>query len=227
MQFTLGRVSDRGAVRLLVTALAMSSFVAAQTSFAPLGAAPVKSSLCSSEQLAVIEQLTFRQRACWYGAQLVSPWAGVRAAFSSGMGQWNNAPYMKHEDADDFGHRFAVYYVKRSARDSGELIAGYLNREDPRPHLSGERSSRKRIRSALSSVLITRSDEGGRPALAPIAGSLASGFAGAASYRHTGTDYALRGASITYCSYFGRALYHEFQPDISFFVHRMLHKERD
>ncbi len=206
--------------------LALAGPLAAQTAFAPLPAG--NPSLCNQEQLLAARQLTFRQRACWYGSQMVSPWGLVRAGVSSGFGQWWNKPYMRHEDGDDYMHRFAVNYVRRTARESGELMAGYLNHEDPRPHVSGETSPGKRIRSALFSVLITKNDEGGgRPALAPIVGSLGSGFAGTACYReHTGADYALRAASVTYASYFGKALYQEFRPDISFFVNRMLHKRR-
>ncbi|HTU47012.1 MAG TPA: hypothetical protein VMF91_18265 [Bryobacteraceae bacterium] len=215
-------------VRLTLAVLAVASLAAAQIPFTPVSASPDKLSLCSSLQLVAAKQLTFRQRACWYGSELASPWAAVRAGFSSGLGQWWNDPYMKREDADDYAHRFAVYYVKRNARETGELIAGYFNHEDPRSHPSGETAFKKRIHSALASVLITRDDAGSRPALGPIAGSLGSAFAGAACYReHTGAEYALRGAGITYSSYFGKALYQEFRPDISSLVTRMLHKRGD
>jgi hypothetical protein len=223
-QVLLPLLSDRP-VRLALMLLAVAGSAAAQITLAPVSPSPGKLSLCNSGQFAVAKQLTFVQRACWYGSELVSPWAAVRAGFSSGLSQWWNDPYVKGQDGDDYAHRFAVYYVKRSARDTGELIAGYLNHEDPRFHPSGERAAKKRIRSALLSVLVTRGDEGNRPALAPIAGSLGSAFAGAACYReHTGAEYALRGAGVTYASYFGKALYQEFRPDISLFVSRMLHR---
>jgi hypothetical protein len=199
--------------------------LSAQITLAPVNPSLGKLSLCNSEQLFAAKKLTFGQRACWYGSNLISPWAAVRAGFSSGLGQWWNDPYVKRQDADDYAHRFAVYYAKRSARDMGELLAGYLNHEDPRFHPSGETSSKKRIRSALLSVLITRDDAGSRPALAPIAGSLGSAFAGAACYReHTAAEYALRGAGVTYGSYFGKALYQEFRPDISSLIIRIRHK---
>lgn len=107
----------------------------------------------------------------------------------------------------------------------GELLAGYLDHEDPRFHPSGETPLKKRIRSALLSVLVTRDDAGGRPALAPIAGSLGSAFAEAACYReHTAAEYALRGAGVTYGSYFGKALYQEFRPDLTSLITRIRHK---
>jgi hypothetical protein len=144
------------------------------------------------------------------------------------MGQWENKPYVEGQNADDYAHRFAVYYAMRSARVSGELIAGYFNHEDPRFHPSDETTYKKRIKSALFSVLVVRGDEGSRPALGPILGSLGSGFTGAAMYReHTGTEYALRNAALCYGGYFGKALYEEFRPDISSFVKRMMHKKPD
>ena len=216
------------AARLTLIVLAAAGSLAAQATFPLLSGSPGRLSLCNSEQLALARQLTFAQRACWHGSEMLSPWAAVRAAFSSGIGQWQNDPYVKGQDADDYAHRFAVYYAKRGARETGELIAGYLNHEDPRSHPSGETTYRKRIRSALLSVLVTRGDEGNRPALAPILGSLGSGFAGTALYReHTGPEYGLRASGITYGGYFGKALYQEFRPDITFFFSRMLHKRRD
>lgn len=171
-------------------------------------------------------QLTFRQRACWYGFKLLSPGAAAHAAFSSGIGQWRNAPYVRSQDADDYTHRFAAYYIRTSARDTGELLAGYLNHEDPRPRASTETAFGKRVRTALLSVLIVRGEENDRPALAPIVGSLASGFAGAACYRErTRAGYAFEGAGVSYSGYFGRALYQEFRPDLRFLARRMLHKQ--
>lgn len=219
---------DYGAVRLLFALLAAAGPIAAQAGFPLSGRSPGKLSFCNSEQLEAAKQLTIRQRVCWHASDLLSPWAAVRAGFSSGIGQWRNDPYVRGQDADDYAHRFAVYYVKRNARETGELIAGYLNHEDPRPRPSGQTGFRKRIGSALLSVLVTTGDEGSRPALAPILGSLGSGFAGAAFYEeHTGPRYALQAAGICYGGYFGKALYREFRPDLSFAAHRFLHMKQN
>ncbi len=213
---------------LWIAVLAGAGSLSAQTSYPLLEASPGSLSLCNSEQLAAAKQLSFGQLACWHASELLSPWAAVRAGFSSGLGQLRNNPYLKAEDGDDYAHRFAAYYAMRSARETGELLAGFLNHEDPRPHPSGETTFKKRARSALLSVLIVRGDENNRPAFAPIVGSLASGFAGAACYRvNTGPGYAFEQAGIAYSGYFGKALYREFRPDISFYVKRMLHKKPD
>jgi hypothetical protein len=217
--------------RLLTCAVALTALfvivlpASAQAPSVPFNALPSRFLLCNSDQYATAAQLNLRQRVCWYGSALVSPWAAARATFSSGMGQWLNTPYLRNQDADDYAHRIAVYYVRRSARETGELIAGYLDHEDPRPHPSGQTTVKRRIGSALLSVLVTTGSQGKRPALGPIVGSLGSGFAGAAFDReHMDTAYALRGAGTTYASYFGKALFQEFRPDISLFVKRILHR---
>ncbi len=113
------------------------------------------------------------------------------------MGQWENAPYFRHQDADDYAQR------------------------------SGQTVFKKRVSSALLSVLVTKREAGSGPALAPVVGALGSGFAGAAVFGdHAGIAYAFREAGIAYSSYFGKALCEEFRPDITFLVNRMVRKRR-
>ncbi len=188
------KLPDCGALMFLLTALLAGAESLAGQAILPLtSVSPGRFSLCDSDQFQAAGQLSLRQRACWYGSKLVSPGAAARAAFSSSIGQWRNVPYIKDQDGDEFAHRIAGYSIRRSARETGELFAGYFNGEDPRPHTSGETVFGKRVRSALLSVVRVRGEEGDRPALSPIAGSLASSLAGAAYYReHTGAArYAL------------------------------------
>lgn len=212
---------------LLTLLLAITSPLAAQTMPVSVGVLPHRLLLCNVDQFATAELLTLKQRACWYGSAIASPWAVFRAGLSSGIGQWRNNPYVLGQDGDDYLHRLALYYVRRSARETGDLLAGYLHHEDFRPRLSGQTTIQKRIRSALMSVLVTSGDEGGRPAIGPIVGSLAAAAAEAAfDPEYSSPGYAARQAGITYASYFGKALYQEFQPDLLFFVKRALHKTR-
>jgi hypothetical protein len=145
------------------------------------------------------------------------------------MGQWRNDKYGKGQDAPDFAHRFGVFYGRRSARDAAELVAGYLNHEDLRPHASGETGVLRRTRAALTSVIISKTDEGSRPALTPIAGAFGSALVGSALSRgHNMTGgLVVREASFGYAGSFGTALYNEFKPDLSSFVRRALHKRTD
>lgn len=221
------RQSVQRGLRFLVVLLATSGSAFPQATPPSLKDALPKFLLCDSGQLSTAAQLSLRQRTCWYGSRLASPWAAARASFSSGLDQWKKDDRVRHGSTDEFAHRFAIYYAKRTAKESGEMLAGYLNHEDPRPRASGEAAVRRRIQSALLSVLVSRTDQGARPALGPLAGSLGSAFAGTALYRERATTrYALQGASLTYASYFGRALYQEFRPDISFMTKKLLHKNR-
>ena len=183
---------------------------------------------CDSFTLQTTIQLSFHQRVCWYRNRLISPSTAMKGAFIAGFGQWRNSPWVKHEDADDFGARYGLFYVRRAGQSTGELLAGYFHNEDPRPHASGEHGVWRRSRAALLSVLITPAEDGGnRPALIPVAGALGSGMTGLAYYRGAQDPFnrALRGAGFSYTTYFGNALLREFQPDVSAFTTRLLHKK--
>ena len=186
-----------------------------------------KLSVCDSGENTVLPgQLTFRQRACWYANDLVSPGLALHAGFSSALGQWHNDIYGKGQDGSDYAHRFGVFYARHSARDAAELFAGYLNHEDPRPHLSGDTGLLRRTRAALTSVVIANTDEGNRLSVAPIAGAVGSALVGSALSREhdfTGRTFA-REAVFSYSNSFAKALYQEFKPDISTLVRHALHK---
>ena len=215
-------------VPLFIALLTGAGSLSAQATSSLLGASvPGRFSFCDPVQLKMTPELTFRQQACWHASDLMSPWAAVRAGFGVGLGQWINH-HDQSFDADDYAHRVAVHYVRRGARETGEWIAEYLHHEDPRFHPSGQAGFKSRLGSSLMTVLVTKNDEGERPALAPIAGALASGLAGSALYRtDTKPAYALRGAAVCYAGYFGKAVYQEFRPDLTLFVKGMLHRRPD
>jgi hypothetical protein len=77
------------------------------------------------------------------------------------------------------------------------------------------------------SVLVVKTDEGSRPALAPIAGAVGSALVGTELSRgHDMMDHAfLREASFSYSSFFATAVYQEFKPDISSLVRHALHRQ--
>lgn len=213
-------------VRAVLALLAFAGSVAAQA-LSPLNTSLPKVSLCNAYELAHAQNLTLGQRACYFGDQLTSTSTVLRAAFASGISQWRNNPYKSHQDNDDYAYRFGVYYARRAAKNSSELLVGYLNHEDPRPRRSTASGNWNRTRSALLSVVEIRDEDGyGRPALSPIAGAFASGFVGAACYRTNNTvEDGLRQAGISYSSYLARAIYREFRPDILAFASRLRHKK--
>lgn len=126
---------------------------------------------------------------------------------------------------DDVGHRFAAFYARRTAQNLGELVAGYFNHEDPRSRFSSQNGFWGRVRSAVLTVVVV--DGSDRLALAPIAGAFGSGFTGMACYRtrnSLGDGFSRTG--LAYGGYFGRALAHEFHPDIQSFAHRVIRKKK-
>ncbi len=130
----------------------------------------------------------------------------------------------------EFGHRFEAFYARRIGQNAGEMLVGYLNREDPRARPVPEHGFWNRTRAAFSSVLVVKDEEGNRrPELAPIAGAFGSGMMSLAFYRKNNTFAdGLQRSGFTYSSYFATALAREFQPDIMGFVSRVRHrKDRD
>ena len=174
------------------------------------------------------EDFSFKARTCSQAARLLKPSLALRGALVAGFGQWRNNPEVFHEEPSEFAHRFAVFYARHTAQNAGELIAGYLNHEDPRPHLSQEHGVWNRTRSALLGVVRTQDTDGGmRLSLAPIAGAFGSGMVGLACYeRNNNAAAGFQRTGIVYGSYFARAIFREFKPDLSTFASRLLRQKR-
>jgi hypothetical protein len=152
----------------------------------------------------------------------------LRGAFAAGFGQWRNNPEILHENADDFAHRFGVFYARRGAQSGAEFLVGYLNHEDPRPHLSNQHGVWNRTRAAILSVLEVSGTNGEtRPAFAPAAGALASGLVSVAGYQqHNSMRDGLMRSGFVYGGDFGTAILREFKPDLSNLAFRLMHKRK-
>ena len=183
---------------------------------------------CKPLELLSAKELTFHQRTCLYSQKLLSKGFLARAAVFSAYAEVRNNPNMKDDGISQFAHRFSVYYARRTAQSTGELLAGYLNHEDPRIRVSQEHGFWNRTRSTFASVLVTPTENGGsRPALAPIAGAFGSGLAGVALYRaHNSWEDGFRRTGVSYSTYFATAFFREFQPELSGYAARFLHKHK-
>lgn len=183
---------------------------------------------CKPISLEPATQLTFRERACWYGDRLIAHSTILHGAFMAAFGDVRNSPHLEDDGWGDFGHRFAVFYARRTGQSAAELIAGYLNHEDPRPHTSGQHGIWNRTRSALLSVMVVQDAEGDRrPALAPIAGAFGSGMVSVPCYRERNSmEDGLGRTGLTYGAYFGSAVFREFQPDLSGLASRLFRKKK-
>lgn len=225
-----GRVSLRQApTRLLLGVAFLAAPALAQSSSSAFATIPKLAYCNSGEKTASPKQLTFAQRACWYASDLTSTGVLFRAGLSSAIGQWRDDNYGKGRDGADYAHRLGVFYARRGARDTAEMIAGYLTHEDPRPRLSGEAGVWKRTGFALKSVLIAKTDEGSHPAVTPLAGAFGSALvAGEFSKAHDMTGgMILRHAAFSYSGSFGTAIYDEFKPDLTSLLKRVLHRRTE
>jgi len=184
---------------------------------------PSASSNCEPSELRVLHELTFRQRACYYTERLLRRSLALRAAVFSSFDLMRNSPRQQADGLGDFGSRVSIFYATHAAENAGQLLAGYLHREDPRPHPSEQTGFWRRAKSAMRNVVINQSDDGDmRVALAPIAGAFAAGFTGAACYHsHNRVTEGLLWSGGAYGGNFGVALFNEFRPDIRNFFSRL------
>jgi hypothetical protein len=201
--------------------VAMSSSDAAAMSAAA-------STPCQLPQLQTDSKLGFEQRFCFYGAKYLTRQFALRGALVASFGQMRNSPNVSHQDIDDISRRFAIFYARHAAESAGKLLVGYLNHEDPRPHLSTEHGFWKRTQAAMLSVVeIQDADGSARPALAPVAGALASGLVGTACYQtHNSLGDGFLRAGLVYGSYFGASWAREFKPELTMFANRFLRKKK-
>ena len=203
----------------------MSGFASAQTAANPSQSG--SESPCKSLSIQAAKELTFQQRTCFYMEHLIAPSTVLHGAFAAGFGQLRNVQHVPDQDLSEFGHRFGVFYARRTARNSAELLAGYLNHEDPRARPAQEHAFWNRIRASFSSVVMVKDADGSyRPALTPIAGALGSGMTSMAFYRKNNTFAdGLQRSGLAYSCYFASALAHEFQPDLTGLVYRIRHRK--
>ena len=180
---------------------------------------------CTPEDLLAVKALTFSQRACLYRSRMFSKSFPIRAALFSAYSELQSDD-IENPGFGSFGHRFAAYYARRTAQNTGEFLAGYWHHEDPRYRPSLEHGVWKRSRSALLSVLIARDADGGnRMAFAPITGAFGSGMVSAVCYRNQNTiEDGLRRSGTSYSLYFATALVRGFKPELNRLVARVAHR---
>lgn len=183
---------------------------------------------CKPLELLSAKELSFHQRTCLYSQKLLSKGFMARAAVFSAYAEVRNHPQVNDPGMSDYARRVAVYYARRTAQSTGELLAGYLNHEDPRFRTSQEHGFWNRTKSTFASVLVTSSEDGkSRPALAPLAGAFGSGLTGIALYRNRNSwGDGFERTGVSYSTYFMNAFFREFQPELSGYTSRILRKHR-
>jgi hypothetical protein len=171
-------------------------------------------------------ELTFSERACYYGSKLSRPSLALRGVALAGLGQWRNSPDMHDRGAEAFGERLGMFYARHTAQSGAELLVGYWHHEDPRPHVSTEHGVWRRVGSAALSVVQVQDADGGRRiALAPASGALASGMVSAACCRvDNSVGRGLVRSGFVFGADFGTAIAREFKPDLTALALRILHQ---
>ena len=174
--------------------------------------------------------LTFKQKTCIYTAKTFTASFVLKTALFSGMAQLRNAPHEKDQDFSDYGHRFGTRLAQGFSRNTADYLVGSLNHEDPRLRTSGKSGYWRRAESAFTGVMVAQTDDGSvRPAFSHIAGALSSGFVGAACYRprHNGMMAdGLERSGFAYSTYFARALFAEFRPELMGMTSHLFSKKR-
>lgn len=187
----------------------------------------IKASGCDTAGLSAAQELTFRQRACYYADRMLKPSLAVRAFGVSGFDLLRDSPREPSDGMGSLGQRFSIFYARHAAESASELLTGYFNREDPRFQRSDEEGVWNRTKAALLNVVLNRNpDSGTRLALSPIAGAFAAGFVGIGCYpMQNRVEEGFLWTGFAYGGTLGTALLREFQPDLVRFLarHRRKH----
>jgi hypothetical protein len=168
---------------------------------------------------------SLHDRTCYEAKRLLGTGVLLRGFAQSGFSEWMGNRHDFAPGHDEFTNHLAYFYTRRAANSFGEWAAGALNHEPIQPDASGKSGFWNRSRAAFLSVLVVRDDDNWRPALAPAAGSLASGFVtmGCCGI-HRDVNDAIRRSSFAYAGYFATALFREFKPDLKTYAKRKFHQ---
>ena len=181
---------------------------------------------CDSYSAQTVPTLTLKQKTCFWRDQLVTGTAFSGAAFWGFIGEIRHKPPEWPQGFDGFGRQLGTRYTQGLVKSTGTFIAGALMNEDPRTlppsalYCPGRATTiGPRIGQALLRVVWARKPDcssGGRPRLAPLAGSFASGFISLAWAPPSANKIssALTGTGTAYAGYFGNSIFSEFQGDI-------------
>ena len=184
-------------------------------------------SACNRYRLQADPSLSFKQRLCFAVDPLITPQFALTAAVMTGFSELRNSERLKGKPMSNYPVRFADYYARHSAQAAGEMVVGYLHHEDPRVRTSTQRGFLRRTGAAFSSVFVARDSDGNSEiALAPMAGSLSSGFvAMEVGTRNDNVAGALRRSGFVYSTYFMKALVREYKPEITELTRHLLHRQ--
>jgi len=184
---------------------------------------------CDSFSMQHEPQMTFEEKACYYGAQLFTPSAIFGAAFFGSISMAEHSPAEWPQGAQGFGDQFGTRYTQGMVKSTGTFLVGALLHEDPRPkppydlgcpdheHIQHTQFW-PRLGSSLLRVVWTHNDQTctDRIAFSRLAGSLSSGFVQRAWLPRSQNTLgnAFLGSASALGGYAAESVFTEFQGDL-------------
>jgi hypothetical protein len=177
-------------------------------------------------------RLSFEQRACYYGDQLVTGNAIAGALISGAMAEWQHKPPEWPQGFKGLGEQAGTRYAQSIVKSTGTFLVATMLREDPRPLPPYDPSCTKesplhhapptgfwpRFGHSVTRVVWNHNNAACRdlPSVSRIAGSLASGFVQLAwaPPSEQNVSFALRGSATALGGYVFDSVFNEFESDI-------------
>ncbi len=193
------------------------SLKAAFLILALLSAGFVANAQTSPSQADPYAPLPPRSKAAIFGRRIVAPSGFAKSAVTAGINQWQDSPHEWGQGLGGYGKRYGHKIANRSVENAIGMAVAITTREDPRYFRSRDSAFGHRLRHALVSALLTRTDGGGsRVALWRLSGNYGAQFVSNAwrPDRYTDTRDTLRRGTVS-IGYDGISnLLKEFWPDI-------------
>lgn len=221
-------------ILLLVVVMAGIPSLFAQNAAEPNVQVPA----CNHYGIAAADSVRLSQRFCMWVDRSVGTPEGFSGAVAAGLfAQVRERSTDRAKGIVGVGERVGTKYGQSAAKGMGELIGGFVNREDPRREFGPWRSQRgrsfgARLGHALAAPLWNYENAGHtgddrnrrkRFAFSRVAGAFGSGFSGMAwsPDRLNTPGRALRRSASAYGSYFASALLVEFKADLTAIPRRL------
>jgi hypothetical protein len=174
------------------------------------------------------ETFGFKQRACYWGSELVTFNAIMGASIFGVIGEVRHKPPEWRQGLEGFGQQAGSRYVQGMVKSTATFLVSTLSREDPRPNpppmarlspganraCAPATSIKGRLGQSLLRVVYNACDNHIAPGR--LIGSFASGFVGLAwaPPSQNKISSALVGSGTAFGGYIGNSVFSEFQNDL-------------
>jgi hypothetical protein len=167
--------------------------------------------------------LTRKERLKVYAKDLLSPFHFLMAGASAGITQLQNVPPEWGQGAEGYGRRFANYYAYATTSSMLQMAGEDIMHEDNLYYGSGEHGVWRRVKYAVKSSVLARSDDGTQHLSVSQIGSTAGAAFISRLWQPRSNNSAGDGAvsfGISMATNAGVNVIREFLPDITRHVFR-------